>query len=74
MQALASSKPIMLLETPLKFLAAPWIVFTLECVDNNAYMWPGLRKQGMWAQSTPCLFKGHISVLEQNMFVLQPAS
>ena len=29
---------------------------------------------GMWAQATPCLSKGHISVLEQTIFVLQPAS
>ena len=36
----------------------------------NTHMWPGLRKQGMWAQITPCLSKGHISVLEQSIFVL----
>jgi len=29
-----------------------------------------LQKQGMWAQTTPCFSKGHISVLEQNIFVL----
>ena len=41
---------------------------------NAVHVYVGLQKQGMWAQSTPCLTKGHISIVEQNMFALQPTS
>ena len=36
----------------------------------SLYVTRPLRKQGMWEQTTLCLSKGHISVLEQNIFFL----
>jgi len=31
----------------------------------------GLRKQGMWVQTTPCHVTGDYSILEQNIYILQ---
>ena len=40
----------------------------------NNIMRLGLRKQGMWAQIALRHSKGHISVLEHNILILQLAS
>ena len=39
-----------------------------DIIKEQTYLWPGLQKQDMWAQTTPCLSKGHISTIEQNIF------
>jgi len=40
----------------------------LQKLFGNYYMWPGLRKQGMWAQTTPCLSIGNYLSIETEYF------
>jgi len=37
---------------------------------SQLFMWPGLQKQGIWAQTTPCHLIGHVSGLKQNTCIL----
>ena len=42
-------------------------IYVLAKLDTDMRL--DLRKQGMWAQTTPCHITDHISVVEQNIFI-----
>jgi len=53
-----------------KYIAESDLIYWILYGYIYRYMWPDLQKQGMLAQTTPCHLMGHVSGLEQNIFIL----